>query len=182
MDIVRLACLTTGGKQVLHALIAQIMSLPDAGYREFAMRVLNFGDQDYEDLPLLEHVIKLHVDNEVMIPQRIYSLWLKSAINMDCQTRDLAAMHVVVAMYPQHVNTATTWYDPEDLIGWDKACQTKCLEIVQILLTQARFDKLYDLRVQDADLCFVRWLSILSWAIIRKGDVHIIEVILDTGV
>jgi hypothetical protein len=49
MDIVRLACLTTGGKQVLHALIAQIMSLPDAGYREFAMRVLNFGDQDYED-------------------------------------------------------------------------------------------------------------------------------------
>jgi hypothetical protein len=46
MDIVRLARMMTGGKQVLHALISQIMSLPDAEYREFAMRVLNFGDQD----------------------------------------------------------------------------------------------------------------------------------------
>jgi hypothetical protein len=59
-----------------------------------------------EDVGWLEHVIKLHVDNGVMIPQRIYSRWLKAAIDMDCQTRDLAAMHVVVAMYPQHVNTA----------------------------------------------------------------------------
>jgi hypothetical protein len=91
-------------------------------------------------------------------------------------------MRVVVAMYPQHVNTATTWYYPEDFIGWDEASQTKCLDIVQILLTQAGFDKLIDLRVQDDDLCFVRWLSILSRAITRKVDVHIIEVILDTGV
>jgi hypothetical protein len=182
MDIVRLARMTTEGKQVLHALISQIMSLPDAEYREFAMRVLNFGDQDYDDLPMLEHVIKLHVDDMVMIPQRIYSRWLKAAIDMDCQTRDLAAMHVVVALYPQHVDTATTWYYPEDFIGWDKACQTKCLEIVQMLLTQAGFDKLIDLRVQDDDLCFVRWLSILSRAITRKVDVHIIEAILDTGV
>jgi hypothetical protein len=117
MDIVRLARMMTGGKQVLHALISQIMSLPDAGYREFAMRVLNFRDQDYDDLPMLEHVIKLHVDNGVMIPQRIYSRWLKAAINVDCQTRDLAAIHLVAAMYPQHVNTATTWYYPEDFIG-----------------------------------------------------------------
>jgi hypothetical protein len=117
MDIVTLARMMTGSKQVLHALIAQIMSLPDAEYQEFAMRVLNFGNQDYDDLALLEHVIKLHFDNGVMIPQRIYSRWLKAAINVDCQTRDLATMHLVAAMYPQHVNTATTWYYPEDFIG-----------------------------------------------------------------
>jgi hypothetical protein len=91
-------------------------------------------------------------------------------------------MHLVAAMYPQHVNTATAWYYPENFIGWDKACQTKCLEIVQILLTQAGFDKLIDLRVQDDDLCFVRWLSLLSRAVTRKVDVHIIESIPDTGV
>jgi hypothetical protein len=182
MDIVRLARMTTGGKQVLHALIAQIMSLPDAEYREFAMRVLNFADQDCDDLPMLEHVIELHVDDMVMIPQRIYSRWLKAAIDMDCQTRDLAAMHVVVALYPQHVNTATTWYYPEDSIRWDKVCQTKCLEIVLMLLTQAGFDKLIDLRVQDDDLCFVRWVSVLLRAVTRNVDIYIIEAILDTGV
>jgi hypothetical protein len=32
------------------------------------------------------------------------------------------------------------------------------------------------------DLCFVRWLSILSRAITRNVDIYIVEAILDTGV